>query len=135
MTTEQLASEALASTSKRVTSTSRKRIDISTVPQFSERMDVKSFMQTVGLIKVDPMVKESEETLLPFVTFENANEETLSIWFSTKQSENRAKGDVIEKGFFDNLRIMWTTNNSGESRLKIASAGELKPSVSIDDLF
>ena len=133
MTTEQLSAEAKASTG--VTSTSRKTIDINTVPQFSERMEVEAFMDLIGLETADPFVKESKETLLPFITFANGNNETLSIWFSAKQSTNYAKGDELVEGFFDNLRIMWTTNEQGQMRLKIASAGELAPSKTKAALF
>ena len=112
----------------------RTSMDVNTIPHFDDRMEVKPFMAALKLVKVDPIIKESS-TGLPFITFETANKETLSIWFSAKQSELHKKGDLLFKGFFTDLRIMWTTNAGGESRLKLASKGELKASLTVDELF
>lgn len=112
----------------------RTSIAVESIPHFDDRMDVKTFMQKIGLIKVDPIIKESANGL-PFITFENANRETLSIWFSAKQTALHSAGEEIVKGFFTDLSIMWTTNASGETRLKVASKGELKASLTVDDLF
>ena len=88
-----------------------------------ETTSVKDFMLGNGFTQVCKQVRVNTNGY-PFVTFMDATNTAHNIYFSKKAASSFEEGAAIEKGFFDNLLIAFTTNAEGEGRIRLCMKGE-----------
>ena len=98
-------------------------------------VSVKDFMRANAFTQVHNEVRQNSNGY-PFITFINGKNEAENIYFSKKASElpQTKLGTPIVKGYFDAFGVAETTNEAGEKRVKIVSAGS-SSRLEMDDLF
>ncbi len=95
---------------------------------------VKDFMKKNGYNQFNPTVVKNVNGYL-FVTFINREENTAeNVYFSKNASADFQEGQPIISGFFKDLQIGYTTNASGEERVKLVKKGGKRIDAT-DDLF
>lgn len=97
-----------------------------------DTISVQDFMIENNFVSLAREVRENTNGY-PFVTFINADNEAENVYFSKNGASRVAKGEVIEKGFFDPFEIAKVENAEGEERTKLVTGGEGR--VSMESLF
>lgn len=94
---------------------------------------VQDFMQTGSFTQVHNVVRENANHY-PYVTFINKDNIAENIYFASTIAHNYEAGMRIEKGFFSDLQIGFTTNVNGETRTKLVPIGS-SSRLALTDLF
>lgn len=93
---------------------------------------VKDFMTSKNFTQVAKTIRENSNNY-PYITFIDKDNKAENVYFSKNLSKKYIAGEIIEKGFFDNIQIGYTKNAEGEIRTKLVSKESNR--LDINDLF